>query len=143
MPKGTKARAIRLLKPTLKCGLNKHKGTTGACAFGCTPKAALDAALAASKVNAHAAAQMWIAAQVCPPFCPIKLGVKPSAQPRVTIGRKHEVNSRTMMLIPKDQVSPGGRPPHCEKMYGVCVTVIWEAVVACHKLGDIGGHPEV
>lgn len=143
MSKKKRTIGTSVLKPTLKCGLNKHKGASGACAFGCTPKAALDAALAAAKVNAHAAAQMWIAAQVCPPLCPIKFGIKPSTQPRVTLGRKHEVNSKTMMLIPKDQAGSGVHPPPCEKMYGVCVTVVWEAVVACSKLGAIGGHSEV
>ena len=120
----------RISKPraTVKCGSTSETGLAHGCGAGATTQNAIDAAIAEAQIAAQAAAESWIAAQVCPVRCPIKHGAVYSP-PRARAKRRkaYEVLSTLKVLAPATRQNGGGPT----QIFRICVVIFWEAVVEC------------
>ena len=115
-------------RATLKCRTNAHQDIAHGCGAGNTPSMATDAALAEARLAAQAAADAWMAAQVCPIRCPVKRGaVTTPPKSRAKRRASHKVISRNKLVGPNIGQNGGGPID----IYRVCVAILWQAEITC------------
>jgi hypothetical protein len=99
--------------------------------WGLTEQAADAAALANAEMYAHIKGTEWIAAQgPCPAGCPIRTVRLGPPEDGVSAKGKHQVVVQGALATQPDAAHQPGAGDGL-RWVGVCIDIIWEAVVTC------------